>query len=200
MQAETRLTSLIKLCLRFLQAPAQRKVVNSSWMLKTVQSYIRPGRVFFFSFIFFFMFMYMQLTKPCVHALHLQSAHVSYAGDRPCKHQRCSLLHRRMHVTGGSFAFRVSQTIETYGRKLVLSIHPRKGRLLLRKNRAVIVSFSSLHHKCGTRSGWKQSAVAPCMHVTGESFAIRVSYAIEPKRKGRMSALDPSAFFRDVAT
>ena len=33
-----RLTSLLKLCLRFLQAPAHRKVAKSSWMLKTVQS------------------------------------------------------------------------------------------------------------------------------------------------------------------
>ena len=36
------------------------------------------------------------------------------------------------------------------------------------------------------------------MHVTGASFAIRVAYAIEPKRKGRMSALDQPAFFRDI--
>ena len=33
--------------------------------------------------------------------------------DRPCKHQRCLLKYRGMHVTGGSFAIRVSQTIET---------------------------------------------------------------------------------------
>ena len=74
----------------------------------------------------------------------------------------------------------------------------RSARLLLRKNRAVIVSFSSLHHTCGKRSGWKHNAVAPRMHVTGESFAIRVAYAIGPKRKGRMSALDQPAFFRDI--
>ena len=33
--------------------------------------------------------------------------------------------------------------------------------------------FSSLHHTCGKRSGWKHSAVAPRMHVTGKSFVSR---------------------------
>ena len=71
-----RLTSLLNLCLSILQAPAQRKVANSSWMLKTVQSlaYIRSGRVSFY----FLCFCTCSLLSP---ALHLLSARVSYVGD-----------------------------------------------------------------------------------------------------------------------
>ena len=152
-------------------------------MLKTVQSYIRPGRVSFFFGGGGVCFCTCSLQSL---ALHLQSTHVSYAGD-------CTAWSPLQSANIG--VVRCSTFASTWQVGASRSV-PRKRSKPKRKEAhavdlpAFFVKEScryclSLHHTCGKRSGWKHSAEAPRMHVTGESFAIRVdvSHLIEPKRK-----------------
>ena len=115
-----------------------------------------------------------------------------------------------MHVTGESFANRdPCLVLDRTEKKKTERKNVRSGsvRLLSRQSNVaksssscvswhgVILSFLDL----ATAHAWKApatqlSTVAPRMHVTGGSFAIRVSYSIEATRKnGRKSAPSRSA-------
>ena len=117
-----------------------------------------------------------------------------------------------MHVTGESFANRdpclvLDRTEKKKKKTERKNVRSGSVRLLSRQSNVaksssscvswhgVILSFLDL----ATAHAWKApatqlSTVAPRMHVTGGSFAIRVSYSIEATRKnGRKSAPSRSA-------
>ena len=114
MQAETNLPA--KFMLKIFSSASTEKSCKPFLNVENCSEFNSAWARFLFSFFFFFlMFLHMQLTvfMPCVSFAERSCELRGRLPDRPCKHQRCTLQHRRMHVTGGSFAIRVPQTIET---------------------------------------------------------------------------------------
>ena len=167
-------------------------------MLKTVQSYIRPGRVSFFLCLCTCSLLSL--------ALHLQSAHVSYAGD--CLVAPANISALRCSTFACAWQVGASQSVSRKPSKpKQKEAHavdpPAKGPPSFAKEscRYCVFLFSPPHV---WKEKWLKTQRCSASHAR-DRWEFRnpclVRDRTETERKNvRSLALDPSTFFRDEAT